>query len=217
MIRNIDKIIKELRKVYPKYREPVSTEFSRISKDPYKVLISCLISLRTKDEVTRPASYRLFRLADSPKKMAGLSLKKIGKAIYPAGFYLTKAKRIKEISKIILDKYNGKVPDEIDELLKLHGVGRKTANLVLSLGYDKPAICVDVHVHRLSNRLGLVKTKNPEETEFALRKKLPKKYWIIINDLLVAYGQNLCRPVSPFCSKCVIKRYCKRIGVKASR
>ncbi len=217
MVRNIDKIILLLKKEYPKFTEPIVTEFSNLRKDPFLVLISCIISLRTKDRVTREASYRLFRLADNAEKMAKLPVSKIRKAIYPAGFYITKARRIKDISKAIIKKYRNKVPDEIDELLKLRGVGRKTANLVVGLGYGKPAICVDTHVHRISNRLGIVNTKNPEQTEFALRKDLPKKYWIIYNDLLVAYGQNICSPVSPWCSRCVISRYCKRTGVKKSR
>ena len=149
--------------------------------------------------------------------MAKLPSKKIENTIYPAGFYITKAKRIKNVCKVLIENYNGKVPDDIDELLKLHGVGRKTANLVVSLGYGKLGICVDTHVHRISNRLGLVKTKNPHQTEFALRKILPEKYWIEYNDLLVTYGQNLCKPISPFCSKCNIRRYCNRIGVATSR
>lgn len=207
-------IIEKLEKEYKKYRQP---SVGAIGKDPFKVLISCLISLRTKDEVTYPASLRLFELADNFEKLSKLSSKEIEKVIYPAGFYKTKAKRIREIAKIINEKYNGMVPNNIDELLKLKGVGRKTANLILSVGYNKDTICVDTHVHRISNRLGIIKTRNPTETEYALMKVLPKKHWIRWNDLLVMYGQNICKPVSPFCSKCVISKFCKRINVKNRR
>lgn len=215
-LKNISAIIRLLKKEYKKYRKPIVTEFS-YTKKPFLVLISCILSLRTKDETTSRASYRLFEVADTPEKLSKLPLAKIEKLIYPVGFYKTKASRIKDISKRLIDEYESKVPDEIDELLKLHGVGRKTANLVVTSGYGKQGICVDIHVHRLSNRLGIVNTKNPHETEFALRSKLPKKYWIIYNDLLVSHGQNLCRPISPWCSKCAIKEYCPRIGVEKSR
>ena len=212
----IDDIVTILKRENKKYIVPIVTIVS-MTKSPFMVLISCLLSLRTKDKVTAEASNRLFKLANNPEKILGLSIKNIEKAIYPVGFYKTKAKRIKEICKVLLDDYGGVVPDEIDELLKLNGVGRKTANLTVTLGYGKLGICVDTHVHRISNRLGLVKTKTPEQTEFALRKKLPKKHWLIYNDLLVTYGQNLCVPVSPWCSKCKIFKYCKRVGVKKSR
>jgi len=212
----IDDIVTILKRENKKYIVPIVTIVS-MTKSPFMVLISCLLSLRTKDKVTAEASNRLFKLANNPEKILGLSIKNIEKAIYPVGFYKTKAKRIKEICKALLDDYGGVVPDEIDELLKLNGVGRKTANLTVTLGYGKLGICVDTHVHRISNRLGLVKTKTPEQTEFALRKKLPQKHWLIYNDLLVTYGQNLCVPVSPWCSKCKIFKYCKRVGVKKSR
>ncbi len=212
----IDKIITILKRENKKYIEPIVTTVSK-SKSPFKVLISCLLSLRTKDKVTAEASNRLFKLASSPQQMLTMSTKDIEKAIYPVGFYKTKSKRIKEICKTLLNNYGGTAPDEIDELLKLKGVGRKTANLVVTLGYGKLGICVDTHVHRISNRLGLIKTKTPEQTEFSLRKKLPRKYWIIYNDLLVAHGQNICTPISPWCSKCKIFKYCKRVGVKKFR
>ena len=215
-LNKIDDIVTILKRENKKYIVPIVTIVS-MTKSPFMVLISCLLSLRTKDKVTAEASNRLFKLANNPEKILGLSIKNIEKAIYPVGFYKTKAKRIKEICKALLDDYGGVVPDEIDELLKLNGVGRKTANLTVTLGYGKLGICVDTHVHRISNRLGLVKTKTPEQTEFALRKKLPKKHWLIYNDLLVTYGQNLCVPVSPWCSKCKIFKYCKRVGVKKSR
>ena len=212
----IDDIVTILKRENKKYIVPIVTIVS-MTKSPFLVLISCLLSLRTKDKVTAEASNRLFKLADNPENMLGLSIKNIEKAIYPVGFYKTKAKRIKEICRVLLDDYEGVVPNEIDELLKLKGVGRKTANLTVTLGYGKLGICVDTHVHRISNRLGLVKTKTPEQTEFALRKKLPKKHWLIYNDLLVTYGQNLCVPISPWCSKCKIFKYCKRVGVKRFR
>jgi len=212
----IDDIVSILKRENKKYIVPIVTIVS-MTKGPFAVLISCLLSLRTKDKVTGEASNRLFKLADNPEMMLGLSTKSIEKAIYPVGFYKTKSKRIKEICKTLLDDYEGVVPDEIDELLKLKGVGRKTANLTVTLGYGKLGICVDTHVHRISNRLGLVTTKTPEQTEFALRKTLPQKYWLIYNDLLVTYGQNLCVPISPWCSKCKISKYCKRVDVKKIR
>ncbi len=212
----IDDIVSILKRENKKYIVPIVTIVS-MTKGPFAVLISCLLSLRTKDKVTGEASNRLFKLADNPEMMLGLSTKSIEKAIYPVGFYKTKSKRIKEICKTLLDDYEGVVPDEIDELLKLKGVGRKTANLTVTLGYGKLGICVDTHVHRISNRLGLVTTKTPEQTEFALRKTLPQKYWLIYNDLLVTYGQNLCVPISPWCSKCKISKYCKRADVKKTR
>ena len=212
----IDDIVTILKRENKKYIVPIVTIVS-MTKSPFMVLISCLLSLRTKDKVTAEASNRLFKLANNPEKMLGLSIKNIEKTIYPVGFYKTKSKRIKEICKALLNDYEGIVPDEIEELLKLNGVGRKTANLVVTLGYGKLGICVDTHVHRISNRLGLVKTKTPEQTEFTLRKTLPKKHWLIYNDLLVTYGQNLCVPISPWCSKCKIFKYCKRVGVERFR
>jgi endonuclease-3 len=175
------------------------------------------LSLRTQDTTTAQASRRLFALADAPEAMARLSVAKIEKAIFPVGFYHTKAKVIRDICRTLLKDYGGKVPDEIDELLKFKGVGRKTANLVVTLGYRKPGICVDTHVHRISNRWGYIKTKDPKESEFALRAKLPKKYWIEYNDLLVTFGQHLCRPISPQCSRCPVRQYCARVGVTVSR
>lgn len=184
---------------------------------PFKVLISCILSLRTNDKTTGPASARLFKIADTPKKLAALPIKRIEKIIYPVGFYKTKAIRIRDIARTLIAEYDSKVPDTIDELLKLHGVGRKTANLVVTVGYNKPGICVDTHVHRISNRIGYVRTKTPEQTEFALRVKLPKKHWQAFNSLLVTWGQNVCHPTSPWCSKCRIRQYCRRIGVTHSR
>lgn len=210
----IDQVILLLNKKVKTFSSPIVTKMAEKKCDPFRVLIATVLSLRTKDEVTAKASDRLFSKADSSLEILKLSLKEIEKLIFPVGFYRRKAIQIKEICKILGDN---KVPHDLNELLKLPGVGRKTANLVLAKGYNIPAICVDTHVHRICNRLGYVKTKTPEQTEMTLRKKLPKKYWIIFNDLLVAYGQNLCVPVSPFCSKCMVKQFCKKKGVKRSR
>ncbi len=200
------------------WEEPVLGVVARESnRDPFRILMSCLLSLRTKDKATREASARLFALAHQPATMLTLPLQKIERAIYPVGFYRTKAKSIQAICRRLLDVYGGTVPDSIEELVTLSGVGRKTANLVVTVGYGKPGICVDIHVHRISNRWGYVRTKTPQETEQALRRKLPAPHWITFNDLLVPYGQNLCQPVSPFCSKCKLIEYCDRVGVTRSR
>lgn len=197
--------IKILREEYKKWNAPIVTLISVQTKDPYKVLISTLLSLRTKDEVTAQASYRLFEKADTPEKMIRLTEEEIQKLIFPVGFYKNKANTIIETSRILINKYGSKVPDSLDELLNFKGVGRKTANLVLALGYGQDTICVDTHVHRISNRWGAVSTKTPEETEFALMEKIPRKYWSEINDLLVAFGQTLCRPIGPKCKECRVK------------
>jgi endonuclease-3 len=206
-----------LREEYLKWRKPAVTVVAESARSPFKVLISCIISLRTKDEVTAQASARLFERADSPETMQHLSVEEVAGLIYPAGFYHNKAGQILEISKRLVADYGGKVPDNIEELLAFKGVGRKTANLVLTLGFGKEGICVDTHVHRICNRWGYVTTRSPEETEMALRKILPGEYWIEINDLLVAFGQNHCLPVSPFCSTCRLQELCPRIGVRISR
>jgi endonuclease-3 len=191
---------------------PAVTIVATRDRDPFKVLVSCILSLRTRDQTTAEASQRLFGLADTPEKVALLSAAEIEAAIYPVGFYRNKALQIREISRQLAES-GGSVPDDLDALLKFKGVGRKTANLVLTLGYGKPGICVDIHVHRICNRWGYVTTRNPEGTETALRKKLPPEYWIVINDLLVSFGQNLCTPVSPRCSICPLYRLCDRVGV----
>ena len=210
--------IKIVKREIRQWEEPVVGVVARMSaRDPFRILISCLLSLRTKDKTTGEASARLFALAHTPAGLLKLSLKKIERAIYPVGFYRMKAKSIHAICRRLLDVYGGRVPDSIDELVTLSGVGRKTANLVVTVGYKKPGICVDIHVHRISNRWGYVKTKTPEETEEALREKLPKPYWITFNDLLVPYGQHVCLPVSPFCSRCKLIEYCDRVGVTRSR
>lgn len=184
---------------------------------PYTVLISTLISLRTKDDVTLAASERLFSLADNPEKMLSLSEEEIEKAIYPAGFYKRKAQNIKEISKTLIEKYDGKVPSTQEELLALPGVGIKTANLTLNLGFNIDAICVDCHVHQIANRIGWIDTKTPEESVDALESIMPRRFWIPLNELLVAYGQNVCLSISPLCSECPICKECPKKGLKYSR
>lgn len=215
---DIHAVIRILKREVRQWQEPVVGVVARESgRDPFKILISCLLSLRTKDRTTSEASARLFALAADPRSMLRLSAHRIERAIYPVGFYRTKTQQIHKICRRLLDEYGGLVPDSIEELIRLPGVGRKTANLVVTVGYGKPGICVDIHVHRISNRWGYVRTKNPGETEEALRKKLPARYWIIYNDLMVPYGQNICQPVSPFCSRCKLIKYCDRVGVTTSR
>ncbi len=196
---------------------PVSAMAEEAVVDPFKILVSTIISARTKDEVTGPATERLFSIADSPEKMSGLSEERIEKAIFPAGFYHTKAKAIRKTAGELVDRFGSRVPDTIEALLTLPGVGRKTANLVVTLAHNKAGICVDTHVHRITNRWGYVKTKTPHETEEALRARLPRKHWIAINTILVMHGQNICKPISPLCSRCPVSRYCARIGVTRSR
>lgn len=213
----IDHVVRILRARTRRWVTPYVAILANQSRDPFKVLISCILSLRTQDRTTAVASERLFALAATPHAMVRLTEAEIERAIYPVGFYRTKAKTIRTICADLIARFAGSVPDEIGALLTLRGVGRKTANLVVSVGYGKPAICVDTHVHRIMNRLGYVRTKTPEQTEQRLRAKLPQRYWIEINDLLVSYGQNLCKPISPLCSRCELARYCRRVGVRVSR
>ncbi len=194
-----------------------ATDQAHTMHNPYRVLVFTIISLRTKDTVSVPAAQRLIKKAPTLKKLALLSHTDIANTIYPAGFYNTKSKQLKKIADILLRDYDGTVPSSREELLALPGVGKKTANLVLSVGFGIPAICVDIHVHRICNRLGYVQTKTPDETETVLNKKLPEKYWIIINDYFVRFGQETCRPVSPYCSLCPIRRQCSRVGIERSR
>ena len=208
-MKNISKIVNTL-----KNSNQPRSDFVQLMEDfhdPYLVLIGCILSLRTNDKTTYPATLRMLKLARTPEKMKEVSVKDLEKAIYPVGFYANKAKQIIELSKIISDELDGKVPNTIEDLCKFNGVGRKTANLVLAKGFQTPAICVDVHVHRICNRLGLVKTKTPEETEFALRDTLPVKYWLDINTILVTHGQNVCKPINPKCEQCPISEYCKKL------
>ena len=193
---------------------PVVTKISRAEKrDPYLVLVGTLLSLRTKDELTEKVMARLTKEVRAPEQMLAIPIERLQKLIYPVGFYKNKSIVLKNVSEAIISKYGGKVPDSIDELLTLKGVGRKTANLVVTEGYNKPGICVDTHVHRISNRIGIVKTKNPHQTEEELRIVLPKKYWIIYNTLLVSFGKKICTPISPHCSTCPISHLSKKNGV----
>lgn len=205
---NIDKVVQILKDAKQTRSEFV--DLMDTFNDPYLVLISCILSLRTNDRTTYPATLRMLELAKTPHEMKAVKADDLAKAIYPVGFYENKAKQIIELSRQINEELGGVVPDEIEDLIKFNGVGRKTANLVLSRGFNKPAICVDVHVHRIFNRLGYVNTKTPEETEFALRKKLPVKYWIDINTLMVTHGQNVCKPIKPNCSVCPIAGHCAK-------
>lgn len=214
---NITKIITTLENFVEHFEEPAVSKVARNKRDPYRILISTILSLRTKDKTTLEASERLFSKADTPYKMLRLTQKEIESLIYPVGFYRRKSGEILEISKRLIEKYKGKVPDSINELLKLNGVGRKTANLVINEGFNKPGICVDTHVHRVSNRLGLVKTKMPEQSETELMKIVPKKYWIKYNSILVPFGQNVCRPISPLCSECPVEKQCSKVNVKRHR
>jgi endonuclease-3 len=209
--------IRILRRAARAWRTPYVTELSQRARDPFRVLISTMLSLRTKDAVTAAASQRLYALADTPRALLRLTPRQIEKTIYPVGFYRTKARNILQVCRELIDRFDGAVPADIDELVKLPGVGRKTANLVVTLGYGKPGICVDTHVHRITNRWGYVRTKTPEQTEMALRANLPRAYWIEINDELVALGQNICHPTSPKCSLCPVRAYCDRVGVTRSR
>jgi endonuclease III len=214
---DIDWVVDRLTEAYADFREPIVTAMARRDPNPFKALIATLLSLRTRDEQTHAAAERLFARADTPAATLLISEAEIAQLIYPVGFYRVKATRILEVCAILEEKYGGKTPADLDELLALPGVGRKTANLVLTRGHLLPGICVDTHVHRISNRMGYVDTSTPDKTEMALRKKLPQKYWIVWNDLLVAYGQNLCTPLSPWCSKCVVVEQCAQVGVERRR
>lgn len=215
--KDIGQVIELLTEESKNWEVPVVTVLAREKRSPFAVLISTLLSLRTKDETTAEATMRLFQLAVTPAAMLRLSPEEIEQAIYPVGFYRNKSRTMLAICHKLVDHFDSKVPDRIEELLTLPGVGRKTANLVVTLGYAKEGICVDTHVHRISNRLGYVATTSPEQTEFALRGKLPRKYWIDYNTLMVAFGRSLCRPLSPYCSRCPVAAYCARAGVTRTR
>lgn len=210
--KDIHKLVKILRKEVKKFNPLFVEEHI----DPFKLLISCILSSRTKDEVTKDVSKRLFLRIKNPQDLLKLSLEELKRLIYPVGFYRKKAKLLKKLGFKLINEFEGKVPKEFNELLKLPGVGRKTANLVVTRGFLKPGICVDTHVHRIINRLGYVNTKTPEQTEKALRNKLPKQYWIEFNELLVKWGQNVCKPVIPNCSECALYPFCERKGIKKS-
>jgi len=213
----IHEAVRILRQEVTQWKTPAVTVVAGRTRNPFDVLVSCLLSLRTQDETTAQAFARLRKRAKTPQGLLNIPEKELAQIIYPVGFYNQKAKQLHEISRTLLRDYGGKVPDTIEELLRLKGVGRKTANLVVTLGHGQPGICVDTHVHRITNRWGYVSTKTPEETEFALREILPQKYWIEFNDLLVAYGQNRCKPISPRCSECPLLPVCDQIGVTKHR
>ena len=203
---DIEKIVEILDNYYPMH-----VMEDTYTGQPYKALVSCLLSLRTRDEITFPVAEKLFQAADNPCKMINLSYEELCEKIKSINYYKTKAENIQTISRILLEKYNGDVPSSMEELLAFRGVGRKTANIVLSVSFQKPAIAVDTHVHRISNRLGLVSTKTPEETEFALREILPKKYWRKWNQIMVLHGKNTCKPITPLCKTCPIIEYCNQV------
>ncbi len=215
--KQIGVVITRLKAAMRDWPDPSVTLVGKKWKDPFLVLISCLLSLRTKDETTLPACGRLFARARDIRGLLNIPVGEIEKLIYPVGFYRTKARTIHGVCRDLRTRFNGKVPDDLDQLLTFKGVGRKTANLVLTEGFGKPGICVDTHVHRISNRLGYVKTKTPEETEFALRDKLPAQYWMEYNAMLVTWGQNVCKPVSPLCSRCPVNKICRRVNVGVHR
>lgn len=213
----IDRMIRRVARYIERCVVPYVSQEARSRRDPFRVLISCILSLRTKDETTAAASLRLFALADTPEALLDVSERKIAHTIFPVGFYNTKARHIRAICRRLIEQYGGRVPDDMDRLLALPGVGRKTANLVLTIGFGKPGICVDTHVHRISNRWGWVNTKTPEQTEMALRELLPPRHWIHFNDLLVTFGQNCCKPISPHCNTCPVESDCPKIGVARHR
>ncbi|TKJ42659.1 endonuclease III [candidate division TA06 bacterium B3_TA06] len=212
---DLERVFRILRDETKRLNPPLAEKENRTS--PFMVLVGVLLSSRTKDDTTGPAVDRLFEQASTPEKIASLPEKRIEELIFPVGFYHTKARHLKKTARMLVSEFNGDVPQTIQELLSLPGIGRKSANLILAVAFGIPAICVDTHVHRITNRLGYVKTKDPYQTETALREKLPKRYWIEINRLLVIYGQNVCTPLSPYCAKCKIETYCDKVGVTRIR
>ena len=214
----VERVLRILKREIKQWKVPAVGVIADCAVDrPFETLVSTILSLRTKDKVTEAASRRLLGRATSPEKLAELTEAEIAELIYPVGFYRTKARNLKKTCAILVRDYGGEVPRSMEALLELPGVGRKTANLVLTVGFGDYGICVDTHVHRISNLWGYVQTRTPEETEFALREKLPRRHWKTLNDILVTFGQNLCLPVSPWCSKCPIAQLCPRIGLKRSR
>jgi len=213
-----DEMMKSLMDLFPEEAAPIITRISRgETSDPFVVLVGTLLSLRTKDETTEKVMETLIPRAATPRALLAIPDGELERMIYPVGFYRNKARVLKEVARTIIDRYGGRVPDTIEELLSMRGIGRKTANLVVTEGYGKPGICVDTHVHRISNRLGIVSTKNPHATEDALRRVLPGQYWIVYNSLLVTFGKRICTPLSPRCSECPIENLCPREGVARSR
>lgn len=216
-MKNVEKVMKTLEKYYKKDRFPTLRRTSEEKKEPFKTLISCLISLRTRDENTEKVTTKLYKELETPEEFVKVPIKKLEKLIYSSGYYKNKAKTIKHVSKTILKKHNGKVPSDKEELLSIKGIGPKTANIVLSFAFNQEVIPVDVNVHRVANRLGWAKTKKFEDTEKVLEKILPKKYWKEINTIFIFHGRNICKPISPICSKCPVKKYCKKINVQRQR
>lgn len=214
---NIDRIYKILEQEFTKYKAPIIDLIEMQTKDPFKILIGTILSARTKDKTTAEVTNRLFSVINKSTDFDKYSIEEIEEMIYPVGFFRNKAKQLKELPGVLKNKFNNQIPDEIDDLVQLPGIGRKTANLVRAIAFKKPAICVDTHVHRISNRLGYVKTKSPLETEMVLREKLPKKYWINYNSYLVAFGQNHCTPRNPKCNSCLIYDECERVGVHVKK
>lgn len=213
----IDAVMATLRATMPQFQQPLIDQMGIEGTTPFRVLIATILSLRTKDTLTAVVAPRLFAVADTPEAMLALGEERIAELIYPVGFYRTKARSIIQICRILIERYAGAVPADLDALLALPGVGRKTANLVLTAGFGLPGICVDTHVHRICNRWGYVQTRDPDATELALRAKLPPEHWMAINGLLVTLGQNICLPVSPRCSACPVATTCARVGVTRSR
>lgn len=213
----IDTVMQTLQKTMPAFTQPLIDQMGEASQTPFRILVATILSLRTKDTLTAVVAPRLFAVADTPESTLALGEERLAELIYPVGFYRTKARSIIEVCRILLDRYAGAVPADLDALLQLPGVGRKTANLVITAGYGLPGICVDIHVHRITNRWGYVATKSPEATEMALREYLPAQYWIPINNLLVTLGQNICHPTSPRCSACPVAEHCARVGVTRYR
>jgi len=208
MNKDIEFIINYLKEVWKDYESPLKSNIHLKGNDPFQILISTILSTRTKDEITYPTAKKLFEIYKNPEDFIKISTEELERLIYPIGFYKTKAKSIKKIAEIIIREYNNKVPDEFEELIKLPNVGRKVANLVLSVAYGKDVICVDTHVHRISNRIGLVRAKTPTETEFKLMEVVPRKYWREINYLMVGFGQVICKPTKPRCDVCRLKAIC---------
>jgi endonuclease-3 len=214
---DVDRALARLRRALPGWQAPVMTEMAAAGADPFRILVGCLLSLRTRDETTGPASRRLFRLARSPAGLLRLTPRAIERAIYPVGFYRTKARTLRKLAVLLQERHGGRVPAQLDDLLELPGVGRKTANLVVTEAFARPGICVDTHVHRVMNRWGYVRTRTPNATEQALRARLPRRHWRGLNTLLVAFGQTICRPLSPRCSACPVADGCPRLGVGRAR
>ncbi len=212
----VEKIMKTLMKEFRAHKKP-TVRATSAKKDPFKTLISCLLSLRTQDKNTAKVSASLFKVADTPKKIVKLPIKKLERLIYSSGYYKNKARSLKHVCKVLLSEYKGKVPSTREELIGIKGIGPKTANIVLCFAYGKCVLPIDTHCHRLPNRFGWVKTKNPEQTEIELMKILPKKYWREFNTTMILFGKTICQPISPWCSKCPIKKYCPKIGVERNR